>query len=241
MRTATPMTVTKTAALYWSPFGRFLTESHKWGTYSYLLFTADLIVVFNSRNLYDSIPFWQVSLRSRVGGTFHRSSNRRRSAFVSYFRFVLFMVGIYIQCALFWYLEQLWGPLLTLLGPFYILGTIACLYQLRTAAIHPVITNSLLSFLFQLETSLHFISFVASFVSKGLILTPLWRYSDSCHSVGRCHFSVRNFTLLLFIYFTIGKCLWGALFWHLTCLQGPFWGHSVTVYRILATCFGAGN
>ena len=45
------------------------------------------------------------------GGTFRRSLNCRRSAFVPFFRSVLFAAGKYIQWALFWYLEHFWGSL----------------------------------------------------------------------------------------------------------------------------------
>jgi hypothetical protein len=137
------------------------------------------------------------------------------------------------------------GPRLTLLWPFFVLGTIACLHQLRTSAIHPV-TNSLLLFLFlfQLETAVDYVSFDASFAFGGLILTPLWRYTDSCHNVGCCPFLCRRrsvtFSTLTFISLKTRKWLQETLFW-LTCLQGPCLDHSVKVFRILAICFDAGN
>jgi hypothetical protein len=42
---------------------------------------------------------------------------------------------------------------LTLLWPFFVLGIVACLHRVRTAASHPG-TNSLLLFLFLLETEI---------------------------------------------------------------------------------------
>jgi hypothetical protein len=101
------------------------------------------------------------------------------------------------------------GPRLTLLWPFFVLGTIACLHQIRTAAIHPV-TNSLLLFLFQLETAVDCVSFDASFAFGGLILTPLWPYSDSCHNVGCCPF-LRRRRSVTFYTFTSVSLLVGKL------------------------------
>ena len=76
-------------------------------------------------------------------------------------------------------------------------------------------------------------------------MTPLWRYSDSCHNVGCCHFLRRRrsvtFYTFTFVSFTDWKVLARSSLLVLTCLQGPFLDHSVTVFRILAICFDAGN